>query len=85
MEMRKEIHVEKCGCADKKKLVIEEFEKITPGQSFVLVNSVDPRPLIEFFERQYHNQFSYKYMDKLENEFRVIFYKNKTSCCGFCE
>lgn len=85
METMKEIHVGKCECADKKKLVVAEFEKISPGESFVLVNSVDPRPLIEFLEKEYSNQFSYKYMDKLGSEFRVAFYKNKTSCCGFCE
>lgn len=50
--------------AQRHPLVFGTFERLKPGESFVLVNDHDPRPLYYQFQAEYIGQFSWDYLEK---------------------
>lgn len=42
--------------------IFETYEKLKPGESFVLVNDHDPKPLYYQFEAEHTGQFSWNYL-----------------------
>lgn len=44
--------------------IFDTYEKLQPGESFVLVNDHDPKPLYYQFEAEHTGQFSWKYLQQ---------------------
>ncbi len=44
--------------------IFQTFENLTPGQSFILVNDHDPKPLYYQFENERQGQFSWEYLER---------------------
>jgi len=44
--------------------IFQTFEKLTAGQSFVLVNDHDPKPLYYQFVHELEGQFTWEYLEK---------------------
>ena len=47
------------------------FENLQPGQSFVLVNDHDPKPLYYQFQAELTGQFGWNYLEKGPKVWRV--------------
>ncbi len=44
--------------------IFGRFESLAPGQSFVLVNDHDPKPLYYQFQAEHTGQFTWDYLEK---------------------
>ncbi len=44
--------------------IFETYEKLKPGESFVLVNDHDPKPLYYQFEAEHTGRFSWNYLQQ---------------------
>ncbi|GFO81256.1 MAG: aminotransferase [Methyloceanibacter sp.] len=51
--------------------IFELVDALTPGSSFVLVNDHDPKPLYYQLEAEYPRQFSWTYVEKGPEVWRV--------------
>ncbi len=51
--------------------IFQLVNELTPGGSFVLVNDHDPKPLYYQLEAEYPNQFSWTYVDRGPEVWRV--------------
>jgi uncharacterized protein (DUF2249 family) len=51
--------------------IFELCDKLTPGNSFVLVNDHDPKPLYYQLEAEYPKQFSWDYLERGPVAWRV--------------
>jgi len=45
--------------AERHRLIFETYENLNPGESFLLVNDHDPKPLYYQFEAEHNGQFSW--------------------------
>ena len=79
-----ELSLMKDDCIDRKAKVLAAFEELQPGESIIIINNVDPKPLIEFMNQKHSENFDYEYLSKKENEFKIQISKKSGSCCGFC-
>lgn len=52
-------------------LIFETFESTKPGDSYVLVNDHDPKPLRYQFEAENAGQFSWEYLEEGPEVWRV--------------
>jgi uncharacterized protein (DUF2249 family) len=52
-------------------LVFDTFDALSDGQSFVLVNDHDPKPLRRQFEAKYSNAFEWNYLEAGPEIWRV--------------
>lgn len=57
--------------ADRHAKIFELVNALTPGASFVLVNDHDPKPLYYQLEAEYPGQFSWSYVEKGPEVWRV--------------
>lgn len=51
--------------------IFRTFDDLTAGQSFVLVNDHDPKPLYYQFVHEREGQFSWKYLEEGPETWRV--------------
>ena len=51
--------------------IFELVNNLTPGGSFILVNDHDPKPLYYQLEAEYPKQFSWTYLDRGPEVWRV--------------
>lgn len=69
-------------------LIFSTFESLAPGQVLELVNDHDPRPLNEQFQMRSPGQFSWSYLEKGPEVWRVRIGKSAKAaggtCCGGC-
>ncbi|EQD50573.1 hypothetical protein B1A_13399 [mine drainage metagenome] len=49
---------------DRHRLIFETYGKLKPGESFVLVNDHDPKPLYYQFEAEHTGEFSWNYLEQ---------------------
>ncbi|MBX3084882.1 MAG: DUF2249 domain-containing protein [Anaerolineae bacterium] len=49
---------------DRHALIFETFDKLRTGESFVLVNDHEPKPLYYQFLHERENQFSWEYLEQ---------------------
>lgn len=56
-------------------LIFETFEKLAPGEGFMLVNDHDPKPLYYQFEAEHAGSFSWQYQAEGPQEWRVLILK----------
>lgn len=52
-------------------LVFETFENLSPGESFVLINDHDPKPLFYQFKFEREGQFSWDYLEEGPQAWKV--------------
>jgi len=52
-------------------LIFGTFDNLAPGQSFVLVNDHDPRPLYYQFQAELTGQFTWDYLERGPEVWRV--------------
>ncbi len=52
-------------------MIFEKFEHLKPGESFVLVNDHDPKPLYYQFQAELTGRFSWDYQESGPEVWRV--------------
>ena len=57
--------------AERHAKIFELVDALTPGASFVLVNDHDPKPLYYQLEAEYPRQFSWTYVEKGPEVWRI--------------
>ena len=67
----KTLDVRKLIPMDRHRLIFETYGKLKPGESFVLVNDHDPKPLYYQLEAEYPRQFSWTYVENGPRVWRV--------------
>jgi len=45
-------------------LIFQRFEALAPGESFVLVNDHDPKPLYYQFQAEHTGEFTWEYLEQ---------------------
>jgi uncharacterized protein (DUF2249 family) len=43
--------------------IFQTFESLSPGQSFILINDHDPKPLYYQFANEHQGQFTWEYLE----------------------
>ncbi len=51
--------------------IFQAYESLAPGQSFILVNDHDPKPLYYQFVHEHEGQFSWEYVEQGPEIWRV--------------
>lgn len=62
MPEAKQLDVRMLIPAERHRLIFETYENLKPGESFLLVNDHDPKPLYYQFEAEHNGEFSWKYV-----------------------
>lgn len=52
-------------------LIFQNFEKLDPGEGFVLVNDHDPKPLYYQFSFEREGEFTWEYLEQGPDVWRV--------------
>jgi uncharacterized protein (DUF2249 family) len=52
-------------------LIFDQFESLTVGEGFILVNDHDPKPLFYQFQAERTGQFSWEYLEQGPEAWRV--------------
>ena len=52
-------------------LIFDQFEALATGESFVLINDHDPKPLFYQFQAERTNQFTWEYLEQGPVAWRV--------------
>lgn len=56
---------------DRHSLIFQTYNELQPGQSFVLVNDHDPKPLYYQFQFEHQGKFSWDYLEQGPEVWRV--------------
>jgi uncharacterized protein (DUF2249 family) len=51
--------------------IFQAFDRLAPGQAFILINDHDPKPLYYQFMHEREGQFSWEYLEKGPEAWRV--------------
>lgn len=51
--------------------IFQAYESLAPGQSFILVNDHDPKPLYYQFVHEHEGQFTWEYVEQGPEIWRV--------------
>jgi uncharacterized protein (DUF2249 family) len=60
---------------EKHPTIFQTFDALQPGESFVLVNDHDPKPLRFQFEFEHAGEFSWEYLEQGPSRWRVAITK----------
>ncbi len=69
-------------------LIFRTFDALAPGETFLLVNDHDPKPLYYQFQAESRDAFSWQYLEEGPEVWRVAIGKVSAqaapqgSCCG---
>jgi uncharacterized protein (DUF2249 family) len=58
------IDVRNTPARDRHSLIFQTYHELQPGQSFVLVNDHDPKPLYYQFEFEHRGKFTWDYLEQ---------------------
>jgi len=58
--------------AQRHPLIFERFEALQAGESFVLVNDHDPKPLYYQFQAERTDEFTWEYLERGPEAWRVL-------------
>ena len=65
--------------------IFNKFDELAEGDSIVIVNNHDPKPLLHQFGEQRTGQFAEEYLEKGPSIWKLKIMKKKSEgCCGFC-
>lgn len=64
--------------------IFATFEGLAPGAAFELLNDHDPIPLHHQFDQRHPGRFSWTYLERGPDSWRVRIGKSEGSCCGGC-
>ena len=64
---------------DRHPLIFDTFDSLAPGESFMLVNDHDPKPLYYQFQAERTDQFSWDYQEEGPMVWRVRIGRNGQS------
>lgn len=67
----KELDVRNIPPRERHPLIFQTFEALEPGESFILVNDHDPKPLYYEFHYERQGQFSWEYLEQGPEVWRV--------------
>ncbi len=67
----KTVDVRNTAPAQRHPLIFGTFEELAPGQSFVLVNDHDPKPLYYQFQAERAGEFTWQYLEQGPQAWRV--------------
>ena len=71
--------------AERHSFIFKNFDSLDEGQSLIVVNDHDPRPLLRQFQEKRPEQFRDEYLEAGPSVWRVkITRTKKEGCCGFC-
>jgi uncharacterized protein (DUF2249 family) len=65
------IDVREIAPAQRHPLIFDTFQGLAPGESFLLVNDHDPKPLYYQFKYERDGQFSWEYLEEGPTAWRV--------------
>ncbi len=71
MAEAKELNVTLIPPREKHPTIFHTFDNLQKGESFILVNDHDPRPLKHQFTYERENQFSWEYLEEGPEWWRV--------------
>jgi uncharacterized protein (DUF2249 family) len=71
MQVKTTIDVRPVAPAQRHPLIFETFEGLAPGESFILVNDHDPKPLYYQFKFEREGQFMWEYLEQGPDVWRV--------------
>ena len=71
MEQNDTLDIRPLPPAQRHPLIFERFEALTPGESFILVNDHDPKPLYYQFQAERTGQFTWEYLEEGPQVWRV--------------
>jgi len=71
MQVKTTIDVRPVAPAQRHPLIFETFEGLAPGESFILVNDHDPKPLYYQFKFEREGQFTWDYLEHGPDVWRV--------------
>ena len=57
--------------AQRHPLIFSTFETLAPGESFILINDHDPKPLYYQFKFEREGQFTWEYLEQGPRDWRV--------------
>ena len=52
-------------------IIFEKYNALEPGQSYILVNDHDPKPLYYQFAAEHEGQFTWQYLEEGPTTWRV--------------
>lgn len=61
---------------EKHPTIFKTYSALTPGESFVLLNDHDPKPLRYQFEAEHAGEFTWEYLEKGPEVWRVAIGKS---------
>jgi uncharacterized protein (DUF2249 family) len=71
MSHARELDVREIAPRVRHPLILSTFEGLQSGESFVLVNDHDPKPLYYQFEAERHGQFRWEYLASGPEDWQV--------------
>ena len=71
MSQTRELDVREIAPRIRHPLIFSTFDELKSGDSFVLVNDHDPKPLYYQFEAERHDQFRWEYLVTGPEEWQV--------------
>jgi uncharacterized protein (DUF2249 family) len=74
-----EVDVRSLMPAQRHQKIFQLVGQLSPGSSFILVNDHDPKPLYYQLEAEYPRQFSWTYLEKGPDAWRVEIGRGKTA------
>ncbi len=68
---QKTIDVREVRPAERHPMIFQTFEALQPGESFILINDHDPKPLYYQFKFEHEGQFTWDYIEEGPQVWRV--------------
>jgi uncharacterized protein (DUF2249 family) len=79
------IEAQSIPAAERHNVILSTFDSLAAGDSLIIQNSHDPRPLLLQFDEKRPAQFTSEYLVSGPIEWKVkLTKKMKEGCCGCC-
>ncbi len=77
--MEKVLDVREMAPKERHPMIFDTFKALGPGESFVLVNDHEPRPLLYQFQNEHDGEFDWWYLEQGPERWRVVIARRKTA------
>ena len=68
----KELNVSTLACDNKQKAIFDTIDALSVGQSIMLVNDHDPKPMRNLINTKFPDQFTWEYSLKTQEVIKII-------------